>query len=170
VHSPGISIKNSLKGVSSSPDKPAESAETLEDPASGPSETTEDPASEPSGFDPEAVLEAWNDYALSLQKSKPRMHSTLTSNQPEISEKGSLSIRLNSEAQRDHFLKKIKSPLAEHIRRKTGLVHLEIIAEVAEGEKDEKKIYTEQDKLEFLIQKNPELGTLKSRFNLDFDD
>jgi len=159
VHSPGISIKDSLKGVSSSPDKPAESAET-----------TEDPASEPSGVDPGAVLEAWNDYALSIEKSKPRMHSTLTSNQPVISEKGSLSIRLNSEAQRDHFLQKIKSPLIEHIRGKTGLTHLEIIAEVAEGEKDEKKIYTEQDKLEFLIQKNPQLGTLKTRFNLDFDD
>jgi hypothetical protein len=47
---------------------------------------------------------------------------------------------------------------------------VEIIAEVAEDMQTEKKIYTEQDKLEFLIKKNPELGTLKSHFNLDFDD
>jgi hypothetical protein len=47
---------------------------------------------------------------------------------------------------------------------------VEIITEVAERAENGKRIYTEQDKLEFLIQKNPELGTLKSRFNLDFDD
>ncbi len=47
---------------------------------------------------------------------------------------------------------------------------MEIIAEVSDSEDNGKKIYTEQDKLDFLIKKNPELGMLKSRFNLDFDD
>jgi hypothetical protein len=32
------------------------------------------------------------------------------------------------------------------------------------------KIYTEQDKLDFLVRKNPELRKLKTRFNLDFDE
>ena len=36
--------------------------------------------------------------------------------------------------------------------------------------KNGKKLYTEQDKLEYLIKKNPELAQLKTRFNLDFDD
>jgi len=165
IHSPGISIRDSLKGVPSSLVKPADSTESGD-----PSGSKDLAAGKPSAYNPEAVIGAWNDFALSIKNSKPRMHSTLTSNQPEINEKGALSIRLNSEAQRDHFLKKIKAPLAEHICRKTGLTHLEITAEVAESQKDEKKIYTEQDKLEFLIQKNPQLGSLKSRFNLDFDD
>jgi len=47
---------------------------------------------------------------------------------------------------------------------------VEIITEVAENAQNEKKIYTEQDKLEYLVKKNPELGKLKTRFNLDFDD
>ena len=50
------------------------------------------------------------------------------------------------------------------------MARVEIITEVAENMQNEKKIYTEQDKFDFLIKKNPELGTLKSRFNLDFDD
>ena len=37
-------------------------------------------------------------------------------------------------------------------------------------EKNGRKIYTDQDKLEYLMKKNPELGKLKSKFNLDFDD
>ncbi len=47
---------------------------------------------------------------------------------------------------------------------------VEIITEVAEVEQNGKKIYTEQDKLDYLMKKNPELGELKTRFNLDFDD
>jgi hypothetical protein len=67
-------------------------------------------------------------------------------------------------------MQKVKKPLAAYIRDKTGIAMLEIIAEVTENKGNGKKIYTEQDKLDFLIRKNPELGTLKSRFNLDFDD
>jgi hypothetical protein len=52
----------------------------------------------------------------------------------------------------------------------TGLAGLEIVTEVSEKEQNGKKIYTEQDKLEYLVKKNPELGKLRSHFNLDFDD
>jgi hypothetical protein len=67
-------------------------------------------------------------------------------------------------------MKNIKSRLAGFIQETTGIEKIEIIAGVTDTEKNGKKIYTEQDKLEYLISKNPELGELKSRFNLDFDD
>ena len=67
-------------------------------------------------------------------------------------------------------MKSIKSELVAFIQLNTGLPRVDIIAEVAENVENGKKIYTEQDKLEFLIQKNPDLGILKTRFNLDFDD
>ena len=51
-----------------------------------------------------------------------------------------------------------------------GLSKVEILTEVAEKSQNGKRIYTEQDKLEYLVKKNPELGKMKSRFNLDFDD
>jgi len=83
---------------------------------------------------------------------------------------GAVMVLLNSEAQRDNFVKNIKSDLVEYIRGATGLSSVEILTEVSENEQIAKKIYTEQDKLDFLVNKNPELGKLKSRFNLDFDD
>jgi len=79
-------------------------------------------------------------------------------------------VLLNNETQRDNFHKNIKSQLVGYIQETTGMELVEIITEVAEAEKNGKKIYTEQDKLDFLMKKNPELGQLKSRFNLDFDD
>ena len=69
-----------------------------------------------------------------------------------------------------NFEKNIKSELVGYIQNATGLLTVEIITEVSESAQNGKKIYTEQDKLEFMVRKNPELGKLKSRFNLDFDD
>lgn len=163
VRSSGISIKDSLKGTST-----AEENETT--PPHPEEEDREASASDSLAIDPDAVLRAWNDYALSVEKSKPRIYSTLTSNRPVVTADGALRVLLNSEAQRDNFLKSIKSDLVGYIQLNTGISKVEIIAEVAESVENSKKIYTEQDKLDFLIKKNPDLGKLKTRFNLDFDD
>ena len=163
VKTPGISIKNSLKGTSTATapveDLPIESVEQNQP-------VTEKPAS----AGPDAIIHAWNDYAASLEKSRPRIYSTLIHNRPVVRADGAVIVLLNSEAQRDNFDKKIKSELVGYIQNATGLSTVEIITEVSESAQNGKKIYTEQDKLEFLVRKNPELGKLKSRFNLDFDD
>ena len=163
VRSSGISIKDSLKGT-------PVPVETVTAPPDHTEEQAEPSESDPVSVDPDAVLRAWNDYALSVEKSKPRIYSTLTSNRPVVTADGALRVLLNSEAQRDNFVKSIKSGLVGFIQLKTGIPRVEIIAEVAENAENGKKIYTEQDKLEFLIKKNPDLGKLKTRFNLDFDD
>jgi DNA polymerase-3 subunit gamma/tau len=120
--------------------------------------------------DPDAIIKAWNDYAASLEKSMPRIFSTLTSNRPVVAADGAIQLLLNSEAQRDNFNKNIRSGLLESIRERTGNPYIEIVTEVSENEQRNKKIYTEQDKLEFLMKRNPELVNMKSRFKLDFDD
>ena len=121
-------------------------------------------------MDPDSILGAWNSYAASLEKSKPRIHSTLIHNKPEINQDGVVMVRLNSEVQRDNFIKNIKSDLVKYIKENTGMAEVEILTEVTNKTQNGKKIYTEQDKLEYLLKKNPELGKLKARFNLDFDD
>ncbi len=163
VRSLGISIKDSLKGTSAPAVNELESTPV-------PEETVEPSENEAKPVDPDAILGAWNDYALSIEKSKPRIYSTLTSNRPVVRGDGAVRVLLNSDAQSDNFNKNIKSDLVDFIQNKTGIPRVEIITEVAENVQNGEKIYTEQDKLDFLIKKNPELGTLKSRFNLDFDD
>jgi len=166
VRSSGISIRDSLKGPSAPVEHDTEPALASEEPT----KYTEPTDGDSKKADPDAVLRAWNDYALSIEKSKPRIYSTLTSNRPVIRGDGSIQLLLNSESQRENFNAKIKSELVGFIRSKTGFSGVEIITEVAESMENAKKLYTEQDKLDFLIKKNPELGMLKSRFNLDFDD
>ncbi len=165
IKTPGISIKESLKGAEPEPMIseviPSEEASAQE----------HRPAESPKILaDPDSIIRAWNEYATSIQKSKPRIYSTLIHHKPVVKGDGVVMVLLNSEAQRDNFTKNIKSALLKYIKKNTGFTSLELITEVSESEENGKKIYTEQDKMEFLLKKNPELGKLKSRFNLDFDD
>ena len=139
-----------------------EATEDKEEPASGVKETKP--------VNPDAILNAWKAYAASNEKKQPRIYSTLINNRPVVKADGTVMVLLNSEAQRDNFMKNIKSQLVNFILHETGMETLEIITEIAEVEQNGKKIYTEQDKLDYLMKKNPELGQLKTRFNLDFDD
>ena len=131
----------------------------------------QEPVSDKTGTtEPDAIIKAWEDYASSIEKTKPRIYSTLVNNRPVVRSDGNVLVLLNSESQRDNFSKNIKSGLVAYIKNATGLPGIEIVTEVSEITQNGKKIYTEQDKLEFLVGKNPELGKLKTRFNLDFDN
>ncbi len=163
VKTHGISIKDSLK-ASSAPSMPVESCE------SEPEEQEKLIEEKPAVSDPDAIIRAWKDYAASLEKKKPRIYSTLVNNKPVIRADGSVMVLLNSEAQRDNFIKNIRPELLAYIKEATAFSGVEIVAEVSENAQNGKKIYTEQDKMEFMLKKNPELGKLKTRFNLDFDD
>jgi len=152
-----------LHGNLKTPEKPVEqeASETLE---SSPGTREQKPV------DPDLILQAWNGYAASVEKSKPRIYSTLMNNRPVVKADGTVVILLNSEAQRDNFIKNIKAHLIDFIKDATHLAQVEIVTEVAEVEQNGRKIYTDQDKLDFLMKKNPELGYLKTHFNLDFDN
>ena len=163
VRNPSISIKGSLKEVA---EQPQEENGTTQSQEAGPA--MEPPIAREA--DPDLILKAWSDYAASVEKRKPRVFSTLQSNRPVVKADGTIQVLLNSEAQRDNFMKNIRSDLAQFICEATGVKTVEFLTEVVEIEQNGKKIYTDQDKLDFLIKKNPELGQLKSKFNLDFDD
>lgn len=165
VRKPSISIRDTLKGSVPKQEKPE--GEKIAEKEATSSETGN---KQPVQVDPDAILNAWKEYALSMEKKQPRIYSTLIHNKPVVQLDGTVKVLLNSEAQRDHFVKNIRTKLADHIRKATGMERVEVITEVTEVEANGKKIYTEQDKLDFLMQKNPELAQLKQRFNLDFDD
>ncbi|MFO7669415.1 MAG: hypothetical protein R6W31_07130 [Bacteroidales bacterium] len=169
VWKPSISIKSSLNQNIDQPKTPGGQAWEGED------ELPDEPEllkaeEEPFIPDPDKVLKAWNSYAASIEKIKPRVFSTLQNNLPVVTADGIVRVLLNTESQRDNFQKNIKSELLDYIRETSGMPMIDIVTEVVEQEKEGKKIYTDQDRLEYMMKKNPELGPLKTRFGLDFDD
>ncbi len=168
VWKPSISIKDSLKQDYVEPSAPKPQAvEKKEEVASiipGEKQAEQVPP------DPDLILNAWKAYAASVEKTNPRVFSTLQNQKPVVSAEGVIRVLLNTEAQKDNFQKNIRGDLSSYIREATGMAVIEIITEVMEQASEKKRIYTDQDRLEFMMKKNPELGQLKSRFGLDFDD
>ena len=166
VRRPTISIREQLQGS----DAPADQTDdgTQPDGRAGEADGSPD-AGRTLAADPDRIMKAWNEYAASIKESRPRVFSTMNSNKPAVSSDGSIRLLLNSEAQRENFIKNIRPGLAGFICQATGMEHVEITAGVLDGPDNGKKIYTEQDKLDFLTKKNPEVAQLKTRFNLDFD-
>ena len=165
VYKPSISIKDSLSKEMGSP---SSTFSTL-----GEEDLDEEIGTElveQIPCDPDSVLKAWNAYAASIEKDKPRVFSTLQNNRPVVSEEGIIRVLLNTEAQSDNFQRNIKGELSSYIREATGNPRIEIITEVVEQASEGKRIYTDQDRLEHMLKVNPELARLKSRFGLDFDD
>jgi DNA polymerase III subunit gamma/tau len=115
------------------------------------------------------IQRVWNEYASSVQKTHPRIYSTLNQQVPSMTGDDKIRIRLNTNAQREYFIQTIKPELTRFLRQNLADMEYVFEIELAENQNGAKKIYTDQDKLDYLISKNPELGKLKSRFNLDFD-
>ena len=162
IRKPAISIRDSLKDTAvPSPESTGEEPQIAGDIEEG---------SKSGEVDPDRVMKAWDEYAKSIEKTKPRDYSSLKSSRPVVKSDGTVKLLLNSEAQQDHFYKHIRPDLVRFILEATGMGSLEIQTHISETGQNGKKIYTDEDKLDFLMKKNPELGSMKTRFNLDFDD
>ena len=160
VRKPLISIKDSLRNTA-----PAAPAPVVEAPA----KDEEKPVTRAGeAVDAGKVLEAWKAYTKSIEKEKPRVFATLNNNQP-VEEEGVFRISLNSDSQLENFRSNIRPGLLAHIRKTTGMEAVEIEGVLTETEARKKKVYTDKDKLEFLVKKNPDMTEFYARFGLDFD-
>lgn len=78
--------------------------------------------------------------------------------------------RLNGEIQEEIF-QKLKPELLGILRRKLNNYSISISAELIEEEEESnaQRLYTNSDKLRFLLQKSPALGAFQKRFGLETD-
>ncbi|MDF1572833.1 MAG: hypothetical protein P1P82_14585 [Bacteroidales bacterium] len=118
----------------------------------------------------EMIQKAWKAYAASIEKSHPRIYTTLSQQVPRLTEEGIIRISLATEAQRENFIHRIKPDLTRYFQKTIAEVTYVFETDLLDNETTVKKVYTDQDKLDYLIKKNPDLDKLKSRFNLDFDN
>lgn len=115
------------------------------------------------------IQDAWLAYAKSIEKSHPRIFSTLKQHLPTMSENGRITIKLISNAQRENFVQYIKPRLIKYLQENLANIEYVFETNLLENETTAKKVYTDQDKLDFMIRQNPELEKFKNRFKLDFD-
>lgn len=78
--------------------------------------------------------------------------------------------QLNGEIQEEIF-QKLKPELLGILRRKLNNYSISLAAELVEEDEESsaQRLYTNSDKLRFLLQKSPALGELQKRFGLETD-
>jgi DNA polymerase III subunit gamma/tau len=153
-----LSIKDALNGVESPKDKVD-------------NKQSEEPAREKksSPFTFEELLDQWNAYAEKIRDEKPRMASSLKHHLPSIKDELRIEVALSNSTQFDQFNREIKPGLVTFLESSLNNNQFTIEPVVLETEEKQNSLYTSEEKFEHMVKKNPNLGKLKERFNLDFE-
>lgn len=151
------SIKDALNGKSS----------TGKEQDTGADQTIRPVLSNP--FTQDDLLEKWNNYADQIKEDKPRMSSSLKHHLPFLGDALQIEVVLSNSAQFEEFNRDIKPGLVSYLENTLQNTQFRIIPVILEEERNENTLYTSEEKFDHMIKKNPDLGKLKERFNLDFE-
>ncbi len=117
-------------------------------------------------FTSEQLAEKWNEF-LKQNSDRPHLISTLSA-VPEIQEGNKLLVKIGNSVQEEE-IRLIKPDLVSWLRRELRNSEIEIVTRFEKIEV-ERVHFNDSEKLQMMIQKNPELYELKKRFNLDFSE
>ena len=117
-------------------------------------------------FTAEQLAEKWAAF-LSQLSDRPNLRSTL-SNVPEITEGNKLLLRIGNSIQ-EQEIRNIKPELVSWLRKELRNSGIEMTTQLEKVE-SERMIFSDSEKMQMMMQKNPLLYELKQKFNLDFKD
>ncbi len=151
----------SIKNIISEDIKPSEKKEeglVLNDP-----EVLLKPKDE---FTPQAFDVAWQEFTDKLKGEGTRIVSMFKSIRPEVENDQSIKIHLSNAAQKDTFILNYKPKLISFLESKFILSNIDIETTVDLSETSD-VLYSDEQKLNYLINKYPILKDMKKTFNLD---
>jgi hypothetical protein len=117
-------------------------------------------------FTPEQLAGKWIEFQA-LIPDRPNLLSTLT-NIPEVVDENKLILKVGNSIQEEE-VRQIKPELVSWLRKELRNSGIEIITRFEKVE-SERMIFSDSEKLQMMVQKNPLLIELKQKFNLDFKD
>jgi hypothetical protein len=106
-----------------------------------------------------ALLETLND--------RPNLKATLNQ-QPTLSDHRTVVLKIDNRVQ-EELIRNHKPQLVAWLRRELRNSEIDLVTEII-LEPTSRIIYTDDEKLDEMIRKNPELSILRERFQLDFDN
>jgi len=117
-------------------------------------------------FTNEQLALKWKEFIDQLT-DRPNLKSTL-SNVPEITQGNEILLRIGSSVQEEE-VRLVKFELMSWLRKELRNSKIELITRIEKSE-TERLFYSDSEKMQLMMQKNPELFQLKQKFNLDFKD
>lgn len=120
-------------------------------------------------FTIEELLTAWNEFAEKIRTDKPRMYNTLKGHLPERKDDQNIDLILDNTIQQDEFQRDIRQDLLVYLKEKLNNELIILTSSVKTEKGKQPRLYTAQEKFDYMLRKNPDLGKLKQEFNLDLD-
>jgi DNA polymerase III subunit gamma/tau len=117
-------------------------------------------------FTPEAFDIAWLEFTDGLRGEGTRIVSMFKSIRPELENDQTIKIHLNNAAQKDTFILNYKPKLISFLENKFILTDIDVETTVDLSESSE-ILYSDEQKLNYLVNKYPILREMKKTFNLD---
>ena len=117
-------------------------------------------------FTQEQLAERWNEFVARMA-DRPSLCSAI-SNVPEVVEGNKLLLTIGNSVQEED-IRLIKPELISWLRKVLRNSGIELTTTIGKVE-SERMIFSDTEKLQMMIQKNPNLNELKQKFNLDFKD
>jgi len=117
-------------------------------------------------FTQEQLAEKWKEFTEKMA-DRPSLCSAL-SNVPEITNGNKLLLKIGNSVQEED-IRLIKPELISWLRKVLRNAGIELTTMVGKVE-SERMIFSDSEKLQMMMQKNPDLNELKQKFNLDFSE
>jgi DNA polymerase III subunit gamma/tau len=127
-------------------------------------------ADEPSGEQPFTQQELeiqWDLYTETLKSGLPHLYSMLKARQPKLSANNAIEFTVDNKILADEFNQK-RGELTDFLRKSLNNYKIELKARIVENHNDLKP-YTDKEKYERMVEKNPALNNLREQLDLDIE-
>ncbi|MFB6340793.1 hypothetical protein ACE1ET_03700 [Saccharicrinis sp. FJH62] len=119
-------------------------------------------------FTEESLLKEWNNMISEIAEDKVHLAETLKSHQPALSsDEVSIKLTVHNNIQEKRIVEE-QSLIMDHLRSKLKNDDIRLVITVDETV-EEKKFFTNSEKLQRMISKNPDLNLLRKMFDLDLE-
>lgn len=116
------------------------------------------------------LLMCWDSFAAQLREGRPRMAITLKNVRPFIKDNQVISFELSNTDQLEDFNKNIKADLEQFLCRELQRKEIILDASIPDPESSPQiKLYTNEEKFQYLNQKHPLLAKFKQKLNLELE-
>ncbi len=119
-------------------------------------------------FTLQELLEAWTSFVSGIDT--PQLKSALSARSPKLANHWKIDYELDNELQFNRLTFDLKPKLLDYLRRKFENESIEILFTISENTGIRSDIpYTDEERWNLLLSRYPTLGSLKTKFGLDFE-
>ncbi len=118
-------------------------------------------------FTPDELILCWEEFADSLKISSPHLYSTLKSSRPVLNAGWNIEFTLGNKVLEEELTMR-KTEMMEFLRSRLNNFKIQLTTHIAENLKSARP-YTDKEKFDQMVQKNPALNSLKDELGLEIE-